>query len=84
MVELQVFKHGAVLHHCNTDLFRIFKRSMLFIHENAADVVMHTLFSHPAHAFGFPKVFAKAKGNGKVEVFQMVFDYYKIELKYCC
>ena len=83
MVKLQVFKHGAVLHHRNANFFCFFKGSMFLVHDDTADVVMHFLFTHPAHACGFAKVFAKAKGDGKVEVILMVFDYFKIEEAYC-
>lgn len=56
---------------------------MLFVHDDTADIVMHFLFAHPSHACGFAKVFAKAKGNGKVEIIMMVLDYFEIEKTDC-
>lgn len=56
---------------------------MFFVHDDSADVVMHFLFTQPTHARRFAIVFAEAKGNGKVEVILMVFDYFEIEKAYC-
>ena len=56
---------------------------MFFVHHDVADVVMHFLFTQPAHASDFANMLAEVKSNRKIKVVLMMLNDFKVVEAYC-